>query len=130
MLAARERRGLADHHLGPLAVRREDHTLREQVLHGIDARDLVEGARIDELDGEAVVAEEAPQLLRNAVACGLVLDQQAINLHFLARLLDAQHEVVQLQPFLPCVHEHDLGGLIAVLARIDVGQALASDDLL
>ena len=117
VLALGKHLALADDHVGPPPVWREDHTLGEQVLDGVDAGQLVEALGVDDLDRPLLVAVQAPDLLRHAQAGGLALDQQLVHLPVLAGLGDLGDEVGQLQPLLPCVDQHDAGHALGVVVQ-------------
>ena len=117
MLALWEHLALADDHVSPPPVGREDHALGKQVLNRIDTRQLVEALGIDDLDRPLLVAIQAPDLLRHTQARGLALDQQLVHLSVLAGLGDLGDEVGQLQPLLPCVDQHNAGHALRVVVQ-------------
>ena len=107
MLALREDLALADHRIGPAPVRGVDHTLAEQMLDAVEPGQLVQRARIDQLDAPVLGAVQAAQLLRHADARRLALDQELVHPHPPAGFRHLLDQVGQLDALLPRRHEDD-----------------------
>ena len=117
MRALGEDLALPDDEVRPVPVGRVDDALAEQVLDAVEPGQLVDGTGVDQVDTEVLVVVEAAQLLTDADAAGLGLDEQRVHLELRAGLDDLAHEVGHLQPLLPRGHEHDAGHALGVVVE-------------
>ncbi len=120
MERARHQPALLLHLVRPGLFRRIDEALGEEVDHRLQASDLVRranetGPRVDQFDAEVKQSEDPRQFLAHRGAGRLVLDDEAVDLVFLAIASDAGDQLMEPVPVGPAIEKDDLGiaGLVA-----------------